>query len=118
MVSSITIVLTKSPYGDVDTIEGLRVASSLVAFGIETTVVFMDDAVLSLTKTHRPEGVGMLSIHGAIRALTGARILVHTPSLDERSLSREDLIEGVPFELINDDDLVEMIAKADITFTM
>jgi len=118
MANSVAIILTKSPYGDVDTVEGLRAASSIAAFGIETTVIFMDDAVLSLTKAHKPEGINMASIHASIKALIGTRLVAHIPSLEERGLTKDDLLDDLELELVNDDELAKLLSQMDVVFTM
>ena len=118
MAISVAIVLTKPPYGDVDTVEGLKAASSIAAFGIDTIVVFMNDVVLSLTKTHKPEGINMASIHGSIKALVGARLAFHTLSLEERGLTKSDLLDDLELELVNDDYPAKLLTEVDIVFTM
>ena len=101
-----------------DTVEGLRAASSIATSGIDTIVIFMNDAVSSLTKKHKPEGINMTSIHGSIKALVGARLAFHTLSLKERGLTENDLLDDLELELVNDDHPAKLLTEVDIVFAM
>ncbi|RLF22837.1 MAG: hypothetical protein DRJ68_00885 [Thermoprotei archaeon] len=118
MVNSVAVVLTKSPYGDVDTVEGLRAASSIAAFGIDTTIVFMEDSVVSLTKNHKPELINMASVHGSIRTLMGCRLIAVKEDLEERGLSRELLLDDVELEVMDRSSVAKLLVEVDAAFTM
>ena len=63
-------------------------------------------------------GINMVSIHQSIKALAGTRLLVHKPSLDEKGLRREDLIDDAELKLISNDELAGVLSKAGTAFTM
>lgn len=118
MVKSVVIVLTKSPYGSVATVGGLMYALAISSHDVKTTIVFIDDAVFSLTKNQRPDVIRMASVQGVMKALAKVRLVVDMQSLKERGLTEDDLINDVKLELLEATEVAKLIAEADVTFTM
>ncbi|MEM4575861.1 MAG: DsrE family protein [Candidatus Nezhaarchaeales archaeon] len=118
MVKSIVIVLTKSPYGSVATVGGLMSALATSSHGVKTTIVFMDDAILSLTKNQRPDVIRMASVQGLVKAMANVRLAVHLQSLEERGLTEDNLMSDVKLELLETGELAKLVAEADVTFTL
>ncbi|MBN2379149.1 DsrE family protein [candidate division WOR-3 bacterium] len=113
----VIILVRAAPYGMASAAEGFRVIIGLTGMGLDTHAVLVDDGVLVSLKGQAPSDLGMHKLEDAYSQLQdfGARLYVHTPSLEERGILEEDCI-GV--EPIDDDELGNMISTADhiITF--
>ncbi|MBU6996132.1 MAG: sulfurtransferase complex subunit TusC [Theionarchaea archaeon] len=90
------IVFRQAPYGTSFAGEGVRALSALLAFGISTAVLFMDDGVFVLVKGQDPSVLDMKSIGEGVRMLKENgldRVLVCRESLKERGIDEKDLLD-------------------------
>lgn len=106
------LLIRKSPYGASNAAETFRALQAFYAFEKPVTILFMDDAVLSLVRGADPSGIGMRPLSRAfadLGALPGVGFVVHLESLAERALRPEDLeppLEGAdPFRFVRTADL-------------
>jgi len=112
----VVILVRAAPYGMASAGEGFRAIIGLAGMGIETHAVLAEDGVLVAIKGQNPDALAMHKLEDAYSQVPefGAKLYVHTPSLDERGLLKADCI-GV--EYVDDDELRDLISSADHVIT-
>lgn len=115
-VRTITIIINKAPYGTTTVGEGLRAAIALAGMDILTKVVLTDDAVYAALKQQNADTIKATPLHGALKNAKefGARTYVHLQSVEERGISRDELMD---IETVDTAGLAKMIEEADATIT-
>ncbi len=109
------VLIRKGPYGEASAAEGFRVVMTLPAMGISTTVVALEDGVFCLLRGGDGRRVGWReSLYEAFAQCSDydARLLVHTPSLVERGIEKQDLVacEG----WLEEEGLRELLRRASV----
>jgi sulfur relay (sulfurtransferase) DsrF/TusC family protein len=121
-MDSIMICCDKAPHGTNITAEALRIAAGLLGLGptIECVVVFDEDAVYFLTKNNDIGALGVdpLTEPLELLELTDAKIFVVESALEQRGLTRNDLIDYPLMEIISLQQLAEMIPTYSTAFHM
>ena len=112
------LLIRKAPYGASNAAETFRALQAFYAFEKPVTVLFVDDAVLSLVRGVDPAGIGMRPLSRAfadLGALPGVGFVVHLESLEERGLRPDDLeppLEGADaFRFVRTADLEAILAS-------
>lgn len=110
------LIIRNAPYGTANVGEGLRAAIALAGMDMDTTVVLMDDAVFAALKGQEAEAIGMNSLGEVIESAKkyGAKPYVHSESLQQRSIDKDDLIN---VEIIDTVSVANLIHEADATIT-
>ena len=115
---STCLLIRKAPYGASNAAETFRALQAFYAFEKPVTLLFMDDAVLSLVRGVDPAGIGMRPLSRAfadLGALPGVGFVVHLESLEERGLRPDDLeppLEGADaFRFVRTADLEATLAS-------
>ncbi|NLI97615.1 hypothetical protein GX441_03025 [bacterium] len=118
MSKKVIVLIRTSPYGMATAGEGFRAIIGLAGMGVETHAVLADDGVLVALKDQSPEALGMHKLSEAYSQLSdfGARLYLHSPSLDARGISVQNCITA---ETLDDQALASLIASVDhvISFT-
>jgi tRNA 2-thiouridine synthesizing protein C len=114
----------KAPYGTIYAWESLEVVLIGAAFDQEVSVMFLDDGVFELTKSHSPAGIGMKNFSPTYRTLGDyevKKIYVDRDSLEARGLSEDDLV-AVAWEDMDTgeerENIVEVVDAARVTELM
>lgn len=112
-ISSVCVVIRRSPYGREDAFAGLRMALSGLTHGLRFTVVMCDDGVWNAVRGQRSEAIGMPSNEEVISDILmfEGKIHVDEDSLKGHGLTPEDLVEGV--EVVPCDGLAELVLGHD-----
>ena len=110
MSKNIVIILKRPPHGSLFPAEGLRVAVAVSAS--DAKVVCIKDSVYAFLKE-----TDMILYKHHLGFLNDCEIpvLVDKNSLDERGLTKSDLIEGVT--VIEHTQIIEELTSADATLT-
>ena len=115
---STCLLIRKAPYGASNAAETFRALQAFYAFEKPVTLLFMDDAVLSLARGVDPAGIGMKPLSRAfadLGALPGVGFAVHLESLEERGLRVDDLVphqEDAPsYRLVRTSELEAVLAS-------
>ncbi len=116
----VVILFRNAPYGTVFNAEGFRVCTGLTALDVETHAVFMDDAVYTMLKGQMPEEIHMGNLSKAIDPMIEFEVSVYIikESLEERGISKAELIENDEIQFISKGELSKLIAEADATFSI
>ncbi len=103
------ILLRQPPHGTLYPVEGLRMAVALSA-DFDPTTIAINDAVFTFTKDVDKT---MYSMHIDFLKGIDLDIFVDKRALDERGLTKDDLIDQV--EIIAHCDIVRVIAESSVT---
>jgi len=96
--------------------EGLRAALGLAGMDIDTTVVFVNDAVLAVLKEQNAQPTGLKDLDEFIRDARefGLKTYVHLESAEKRGLHEAQLAD---FGTINTEGLAQLVHETDATIT-
>ncbi len=121
-MESILICCDKAPHGTNITAEALRIASGFLGLGptMDCKIVFDADAVYFLLKDSDTSGLGVDSLSEPLELLelVDAEIFVVKNALEQRGLSREDLIDYPYLKIIDAAELAKMIMNTSTAFHM
>ena len=98
MGDTVAILMRKAPYGSVYTAEGFRTMMGIAVFEMDLTIVFVDDGVYALLKNQDPSKLDMKPLGDGFPMLAEfdvEKFLVHDESLQERGLTKDDLLMDV-----------------------
>jgi tRNA 2-thiouridine synthesizing protein C len=105
----------KAPHGTIHALESLEVVLIAATFDQDCSLVFLDDGVYQLVKGQNTKGIGVKNFSPTYRALEGydiEKLYVERESLDERGLSRDDLLVRV--ETLSRPELAGLMAQQDV----
>ena len=110
----------KGPYGQINSLEGIRVAQGLLVLDVETDAIFIDDGVFNLIKDQNPDGIGHHSVMGALEAMHryDIPIFAFEKSLKQRGIKPEDLDPKLEVKIISLDKFSELLLQADATIAL
>ncbi|MBZ0155301.1 MAG: DsrE family protein [Alphaproteobacteria bacterium] len=96
-MGKITILLKRSPYGDINAAEAVRHAMGAAAGELSVDIVLTDSGVLLAKKGQDDTGTGFTNLGAALKDCLDMGIAVYAdkPSLREYRLDAADMIEGV-----------------------
>lgn len=118
VVKKFMYVNRRAPYGTVYALESLEVVLIAAAFDQDVSLLFMDDGVFQLKKDQETEEIGMKNFSRTYRALEMydvEKLYVSQESMDERGLSRDDLLVDV--EVMSNAALAELMDEQDVVFS-
>ncbi len=109
-MKSILYLLDRAPYGSENAFGLLNAAS--VSIKMNTTVGLYADGVYLSLAGQDTKALGVPNLSDIIYAYPELRILAHEPSVMERGLLNQSLIERV--ELVDEDNFLEEILMSDM----
>lgn len=105
----------KAPHGTIYALEGLEAVLIFCSYEQEITLLFMDDAVLSLKKGQDTSELGTKNFSSSYRVLYDygvEKVYVEKNSMEQRGLTLKDLIMDV--EVITEDEITGLMNDQDI----
>ena len=116
----IVVIFRKGPYGQINSLEGVRVGQGLLVLDVENDAVFIDDGVFNLIKNQNPEGIGHHSVMGALEALHRYEVPIFAldESLEQRGIKSEDLDPKLEVKIISIAELSELLLEACATIAL
>jgi len=115
MPKKILLVIKSPPYGSLMTVEGLRIATALIAMDILPQLVFIDDGIYCLVKNLKPEDAGLVSFYDRLRTLADlVGLYVAKDSFAKRNLRIEDLDETYGAKVISLTEVAKLVAENEI----
>jgi len=118
VVKKFMFVNRRAPYGSIYALESLEVVLIAAAFDQDVSLVFSDDGVYQLKKEQSTDGVEMKNFSPTYRALEMydvEKLYVSKASMDERGLTKDDLIVDV--EVLGDEALADLMDDQDVIFS-
>jgi len=114
------IVFRKGPYGQINSLEGVRVAQGFLVLDVETEAIFTDDGVFNLIKNQNPDGIGHHSVMGALEAMHRYDIPIFAceTSLKQRGISPEDLNPKLEVKIVSIEEIGDLLESADATIAL
>ncbi len=114
-IRKILILFSKSPYGDVSIVEGIRLATGVTAADLESMVLFMDDGVLAVSANQKPDAIGILPISSSLEYLTanGIQIRVLRESLNSHGIPETKLQQLENMKVISLAEMAGLIPQFD-----
>ncbi|GMQ88439.1 MAG: sulfurtransferase complex subunit TusC [Gammaproteobacteria bacterium] len=107
----VMITVRKAPHGTIYVQEAIEVMFIVASYGMDLTVVFIDDGVLALKGGQDTSELGVKGFMASLGALTDfevTRVYADRQSLTDRNLSEDDLV------FIGEDEETEELVKARI----
>lgn len=115
MTRKILLIIKSPPYGSLMAAEGLRIATALVAMDILPKLVFVDDGIYCLVKSHKPEAAGLNPLYDRLKTLADlVGLHVATESLAKRDMNADDLDEKYNVTVILQGEVAELVAENEV----
>ena len=113
---NILVLAHLAPFGSIWTAEAYRSAMGFSTSDLPTKMVLFGDAVFAAVKGQEAESIGSGSLAKELANAEAFEIdlFIHGPSLQERSLTPQDVID---VETVSDAALQKLIAEADHVIT-
>jgi tRNA 2-thiouridine synthesizing protein C len=114
------IIFRKGPYGQINSLEGIRVAQGFLVLDVETECIFTDDGVFNLINDQNPDGIGHHTVMGALEALHkyDIPILACETSLKQRGIKPEDLDPQLEVKIVSIEEIGVLLESADATIAL
>ncbi len=115
VVKKFLYVNRRAPHGTVYALESLETVLIGAAFDQDVSMLFIDDGVYQLKKDQQPDSIEFKNFSKAFRALEMydvEKLFVEQESLDERGLSKDDLL--VEVELVSRQSVSELVDQQDV----
>ena len=110
-VNKVMITVRKAPHGSIYVQEAIEVMFIVASYGMDLSVVFLDDGVLALKDGQDTSELGIKGFVASLGALTDfevTQVYVDEQSLNDRNLSSDDLV------FIGEDEDTEEPVKAQV----
>lgn len=110
-VNKVMITVRKAPHGSIYVQEAIEVMFIVASYGMDLSVVFLDDGVLALKDGQDTSELGIKGFVASLGALTDfevTQVYVDEQSLNDRNLSSDDLV------FIGEDEETEEPVKAQV----
>ncbi len=110
--TKVMITVRKPPHGTIYVQEAIEVMFIVASYGMDLSVVFLDDGVLALKSGQDTSELGIKGFMASLGALTDfevTQVYVDQQSMTDRNLSEDDLV------FIGEDEETEEPVKATIT---
>lgn len=114
-MGEITIILRRSPYGDINAAEAVRHAMGGVAGELSIDLILVDGGVLLAKRGQDDTGTGFTNLEGALKDCTdmGVEVYADKASVREQHMESADIVEGV--KIASSMQVAELIQKAKTT---
>ncbi len=115
IIKNFMFVMRRAPHGTLYTYEGLEMVLITAAYEQDISIAFIDDGVYSLIKYQDTED---LQIKGYVKTFTALddyeveKLYVDRQSLEERGLSKDDLIVDV--EILESAEIGKLMEEQDV----
>ena len=123
-VKKFLYVNRKAPYGTIYALESLEVVLIGAAFEQDVQLAFLDDGVYQIVKGQSTEGIGAKNFSPTYKALGDyevTRFYVEAEALEERGLSKDDLLD-ITYEDEDDDwaekPSIQIVSRAEMAKIM
>ncbi len=115
IIKNFMFVMRRAPHGTIYTYEGLEMVLITAAYEQDISIAFIDDGVYSLIKYQDTDD---LQIKGYVKTFTALddyeveKLYVDRQSLEERGLSKDDLIVDV--EILESAEIGKLMEEQDV----
>lgn len=98
-MKSLSIIITRPPFGMIHAAEAVRLANGAVAYGHDVSIILVNDGILVAKKGQKAEDSGWTSLSPLVEKLATpskrVRVLADIDSARQIGLTQNDLVEGV-----------------------
>jgi tRNA 2-thiouridine synthesizing protein C len=121
----VMITVRKAPHGSIYVQEAIEVMFIVASYGMELSVVFIDDGVLALKSGQDTRELGIKGFMASLGALTDfevANVFADRRSLSDRNMSEDDIVfigededteEPVKPKVIDSGEIARLMADQD-----
>ncbi len=113
-MKSLSIIISKPPFGTIHAAEALRMANGAISYGHSVSILLIGDGVYAARKGQRAEETGWTSLSPILgkSATSGrARVFAGRKSAADRGLGEDDLIQGV--QLVGEDEALSIAVRSE-----
>jgi predicted peroxiredoxin len=96
-MSTVAMILKRSPYGDINAAEAVRHALGAASQELSVDLILVDGGVLLAKKGQDDRGTGFTNLENTLKDCIdmGVAVYADTSSLKERGVAADDLAENV-----------------------
>jgi len=118
MVTKVLLVIKSPPYGSGMAVEGLRMATAMIAMDVMPEILFIDDGVYCLLKNQKPEAIGLGSFGERLKTLSDLiGLYAASDSITKRKLRQSDINENYKVKTLTMDETVKLILQNEAAIT-
>lgn len=124
VVKKFLYVNRRAPYGTIYALESLEVVLIAAAFDQDVSLAFLDDGVYQILRGQKTDDIGMKNFSPTYNALGDydiTKIYVERESLEERGLTKDDLMD-LKYEDEDDDwaekDSIRIVSRDELSQLM
>ena len=126
----VMITVRKAPHGSIYVQEAIEVMFIVASYGMELSVVFIDDGVLALKSGQDTSELGIKGFMASLGALTDfevTNVFADSQSMADRNLSEDDIVfigededteEPVKPKVMDSQELAKMMADQDAIMSL
>ncbi|MHA1792242.1 MAG: DsrE family protein [Promethearchaeota archaeon] len=117
-MEDVLIILTKSPFGRIFSVEGIRIASGLGAMDFKTKFMLLGESILTLHKNQDGTGIKFPTLDKGVSILemSDVEIIVVKEDMERFGMKESDLIGYPLLNVINKEEMARIIAEAACSF--
>ena len=98
-MKSLSIIITRPPFGMIHAAEAVRLANGAAAYGHDVSIILVNDGILVAKKGQKAEDGGWTSLSPLVEKLAASskrvRVLADIDSARQIGLTQNDFVEGV-----------------------
>jgi sulfur relay (sulfurtransferase) DsrF/TusC family protein len=115
IMSEVTMILRKSPYGDINAAEAIRHVMGGIDAELDISLILVDSGVLLAKKGQDPSGSGFTNLEKTLQVCINMETKVYAdkPSVKEHNLDQTDIVDGV--QIIDTPEIAEIIKGTENT---
>ena len=119
-MEKVMMIFWKGPYGQINSLEGIRIAQGLLVLDVDVKIAFIEDGVFNLVKNQKPNDIGHHSIISALEAARRYDIPFYAIdfSLKIRGIKEKDIDPNLNVKIISIDEFRDLILQVDTTISL
>lgn len=114
-MASVSIILRRPPYGDINAAEALRHALGGVTSGNDVNLIMVDGGVFTAKRGQIEEGTGFTNLEATLKDCIdmGIKVYIDKVSMKENYLDPEMIIDGC--SIVNSHEISSIVKESDKT---
>ena len=117
MQTKVLLIIKSPPYGSLRAVEGLRIATAMIAMDVLPHLLFIDDGIYCLIRNQKPETAGLDSYRERLNTLADlVGLHVVSESMVERELKLADFVHS-QVRIVTLDEAAKLLIESETAIT-